>query len=180
MLLGASGPAVLRAVRSRSGTGEPWSRMAARSGVARIANPILSDLAFANLPWRAAVREAIANGRFPFWNRFVLGGTPLLAAAQAAIFHPSTWLGIFLPVPLSWTFSCTFTLFLALLDRDSSSSATSTFSEIAALARRGGMGLLDLRRLLGRMERGDLDRDAARCCCWDCAGSRGVRRGRSG
>ncbi|HKD10911.1 MAG TPA: hypothetical protein VKE50_02505, partial [Thermoanaerobaculia bacterium] len=95
--------------------GEPWLRIAAAQGVDRIHNPILSDLAFANLPWRAAVREAFANGRFPFWNRFVLGGTPLLATAQAAIFHPSTWIGIFLPVPLSWTFSCTFTLFLALL-----------------------------------------------------------------
>jgi hypothetical protein len=113
--------------------GEPWSRMAAAQGVDRIHNPILSDLAFANLPWRAAVREALANGRFPFWNRFVLGGTPLLAAAQAAVFHPSTWVGIFLPVPLSWTFSCTFTLFLALLTaflffRDFD------LSEIAALA----------------------------------------------
>jgi hypothetical protein len=96
-------------------TQEPWTRVAAEQGIHRIANPILSDLAFANLPWRAAVREAVTHGRFPFWNRFVLGGTPLLAAAQAAIFHPSTWLGLFLPLPLSWTFSCAFTLFLALL-----------------------------------------------------------------
>ena len=94
---------------------EPWRRVATQQGIGRIANPILSDLAFANLPWRAAVREALTHGRLPFWNRFVLGGTPLLAAAQAAIFHPSTWIGIFLPVPLSWTFSCTLTLFLALL-----------------------------------------------------------------
>ena len=92
----------------------PWTELAAeraRDGV----NPILSDLAFANLPWRAAVRDAVANGRMPLWNRFVLGGTPLLGAAQAAVFHPSTWAGILLPLPLSWTFSCTFTLFLGLL-----------------------------------------------------------------
>jgi hypothetical protein len=119
--------------------GEPWSRIALQNGIVRIANPILSDLAFANLPWRAAVREAIVNGRFPFWNRFVLGGTPLLATAQAAIFHPSTWIGIFLPVPLSWTFTCTFTLLLALLSaflffRDFH------FSEIAALAGAAGWG----------------------------------------
>src|SRR4030095_14430682 len=31
------------------------------------------------------------------------------------IFHPSTALGIGLPLALSWTFSCTFTLFLAIL-----------------------------------------------------------------
>lgn len=94
---------------------DPWRQLAAEQGIGRPANPILSDLAFANLPWRAAVREALANGRFPFWNRFVLSGTPLLAAAQAGVFHPSTWLGIWLPVALSWTFSCTFTLFLSLL-----------------------------------------------------------------
>ncbi|MEP7132926.1 MAG: hypothetical protein ABI914_07160, partial [Acidobacteriota bacterium] len=79
------------------------------------ANPVLSDLAFANIPWRAAVREALTNGRFPFWNRFVLAGNPLLATAQAGVFHPATWAGIFLPLPLSWTFSCAFTLFLGLL-----------------------------------------------------------------
>ena len=78
-------------------------------------NPILSDLAFANLPWRAAVRESLAHGRLPLWNRFVLAGSPLLGTAQAGVLHPSTWLGIWLPVPLSWTFSCTFTLFLGLL-----------------------------------------------------------------
>ena len=94
---------------------DPWKRVAADHGVTRTINPILSDLAFANLPWRAAVREALANGRFPLWNRFVLAGNPLLGAAQAGIFHPSTWLAIFLPLPLSWTFSCTFTIFLALL-----------------------------------------------------------------
>jgi Bacterial membrane protein YfhO len=94
---------------------DPWRRVAAEHGVTGIANPILSDLAFANLPWRAAVREALVNGRFPFWNRFVLGGNPLLGATQAGVFHPATWLAIFLPVALSWTFSCTFTMFLSLL-----------------------------------------------------------------
>ncbi|MEP6994179.1 MAG: hypothetical protein ABI968_06615, partial [Acidobacteriota bacterium] len=95
--------------------GEPWSLIAAEQGMAGAHNPILSDLAFANLPWRAAVREAFVNGRFPLWNRFVLAGNPLLGSASAAILHPATWLGIFLPVALSWTFSCTFAIFLSLL-----------------------------------------------------------------
>ena len=90
---------------------DPWKTM--RPGPPQ--NPILSDLAFANLPWRAAVRESLAHGRLPFWNRFVLAGNPLLGTAQAGILHPSTWLGVWLPVPLSWTFSCTFTLLLGLL-----------------------------------------------------------------
>jgi Bacterial membrane protein YfhO len=94
---------------------EPWKSIPTASSVGALKNPILSDLAFANLPWRAAVRESLANGRLPLWNRFVLAGSPLLATAQAGVLHPSTWLGVWLPVPLSWTFSCTFTLFLGLL-----------------------------------------------------------------
>ena len=94
---------------------DPWKRLAAEQHIGEPANPILSDLAFANLPWRAAVREAAVNGRAPLWNRFVLAGNPLMGSAQAGILHPSTWLGLWLPVALSWTFSCAFTLFLALL-----------------------------------------------------------------
>ena len=94
---------------------DPWRALAAEQGVSSVQNGILSDLAFANIPWRAAVREALANGRLPLWNRFVLGGNPLLGSASAAVFHPSTVLGLFLPLALSWTFSCSLTIFLALL-----------------------------------------------------------------
>lgn len=96
-------------------TSEPWLSVAAAQGAPPPANPILTDLAFANLPWRAALREAAVNGRLPLWNRFVLAGNPLLGTAQAGALHPATWLGLWLPVPLSFTFSCAFTLFLALL-----------------------------------------------------------------
>ena len=94
---------------------DPWSRLAMAREVGPPHNPILSDLAFANLPWRAAVRDAVVNGRAPLWNRFVLGGNPLIGAAQAGVFHPSTVLGVWLPLSMSWTFSCALTLFLALL-----------------------------------------------------------------
>ncbi len=94
--------------------GVPWTNLPGAAAFWPPRNAILSDLAFANLPWRAAVREAVANGRAPLWNRFVLGGGPLLGAAQAAVFHPSTWLGLWLPLAPSWTFSCAFTLLLAL------------------------------------------------------------------
>ncbi|HEY2796798.1 MAG TPA: YfhO family protein [Thermoanaerobaculia bacterium] len=96
-------------------TANPWRSLPSAAAVGPPRNSILSDLAFANLPWRAAVREAVANGRAPLWNRFVLAGTPLLPAAQAGVFHPSTFLSLFMPLALSWTFSCTFTLFLALV-----------------------------------------------------------------
>lgn len=96
-------------------TADPWRALPSAVAIGAPRNPILSDLAFANLPWRAAVREAAVNGRAPLWNRFVLGGTPLLASAQPGVFHPSTFLSLALPLALSWTFSCTFTLFLALV-----------------------------------------------------------------
>ena len=92
----------------------PWKNLSGAAAFSPPKNAILSDLAFANLPWRAAVRDAVANGRAPLWNRFVLGGSPLLGAAQAAVLHPSTWLGLWLPLAPSWTFSCAFTLLLAL------------------------------------------------------------------
>jgi len=96
-------------------TANPWKSLPSAAPIGPPRNAILSDLAFANLPWRAAVREAAANGRAPLWNRFVLAGTPLLPAAQAGILHPSTFLSLPLSLALSWTFSCTFTLFLALV-----------------------------------------------------------------
>lgn len=95
-------------------TADPWKSLPPADGAVAPRNPILSDLAFANLPWRAAVRESLTQGRLPLWNRFVLAGNPLLGTAQAGVLHPSTWLAVWLPVPLSWTFSCTFTLFLGL------------------------------------------------------------------
>ena len=94
---------------------DPWKRTPEAQAIGPVRNPVLSDIAFANLPWRSAVRESLVNGRIPFWNRFVLAGSPLFPAAGDAFLHPGTWLGIFLPVELSFLFSCTFTLFLALL-----------------------------------------------------------------
>ncbi len=94
---------------------DPWKRTPEAQTIGPARNPVLSDIAFANLPWRSAVRESLANGRIPFWNRFVLGGSPLFPGAGDAFLHPGTWLGIFLPVALSFLFSCTFTLFLALV-----------------------------------------------------------------
>jgi hypothetical protein len=96
-------------------TSDPWKSLAVEQGVSSIRNPILTDVAFQGLPWRVAVKESASRGRLPLWNRFLLGGNPLLGAGQAAIFHPSTWLGLFLPLALSVTFSSTFTIFLSIL-----------------------------------------------------------------
>lgn len=94
---------------------DPWKRIAPAQGIEGVGNPILSDVAFQGFPWRAAVFDAARQGRWPLWNRFLLAGNPLLGSAQAGVFHPSTWLSLLLPMPLSVTFSATFTIFLSLL-----------------------------------------------------------------
>ncbi|HSP93543.1 MAG TPA: YfhO family protein [Thermoanaerobaculia bacterium] len=94
---------------------DPWKRTAQAQAIGPARNPILSDVAFANIPWRSTVRESLVNGRIPFWNRFVLAGSPIFPAAGDSFLHPAAWLGIFLPVEPSFLFSCAFTLFLALL-----------------------------------------------------------------
>src|SRR4030095_2469140 len=86
---------------------------------------------------RAPVREPGPNARRPLGNGFALAGNPLLGAAQAGVLHPATWLGLWLPVPLSFTFSCAFTLSLALL---SASLLFSAFGLPAAAARRAAVG----------------------------------------
>jgi hypothetical protein len=77
--------------------------------------PVLVDVVASYLPWRAAVREALENGRLPLWNRFVLAGEPLLAVQEPAALHPFTAIGLLLPLPQSWTLEMALRLFLALL-----------------------------------------------------------------
>ncbi len=40
----------------------------------------------------------LAAGDLPLWNPHACSGVPLLATAQAAVFYPGTWLGVFLPM----------------------------------------------------------------------------------
>ena len=87
----------------------------AEVAIGKTRNGLLVDVVSQMIPWRKAVREAVANGRLPLWNRFVLAGEPLLAVAQPAVFHPGTWLGLLLPLPQAWTFDMTLRIFLSLL-----------------------------------------------------------------
>ena len=57
-------------------------------GIGKTCNPLLIDVASQMLPWRQAVRNPSRNGRLPLWNRFLLGGEPLLAVAQPAVSTP--------------------------------------------------------------------------------------------
>jgi hypothetical protein len=93
----------------------PLAALRQEMAFAKTKSPILGDVVFQEIPWRKAVREAVKNGRLPLWNRFILAGEPLLAMQQPAVFHPSTVIGMLLPLAQAWTFEMSFTLFLALL-----------------------------------------------------------------
>ncbi len=94
---------------------EPLRALRPEFGIRRTPNPLTVDVVSQMLPWRKAVREAVAEGRFPLWNPYVLAGEPLLAVQQPAVLHPATWIGMLLPLPQAWTFEVTLRFFLALL-----------------------------------------------------------------
>ena len=94
---------------------EPLRSYRAEGGVGEVRQAVLGDVVYQMIPWQKAIREAVENGRLPLWNRFVLGGEPLLAVQQHGVLHPTTWIGFLLPLAQAWTFGMTFRLFLALL-----------------------------------------------------------------
>ena len=55
-------------------------------------------------PWLSTTREAILEGRLPFWDPYQFGGYPFLSNPQVAFFYPPTWLAILLPshIGISW------------------------------------------------------------------------------
>jgi hypothetical protein len=95
--------------------GEPFASHRAEAGVQRTQTPLLSDVVYQGIPWRKAVRESVKNGRWPLWNRFVMAGTPLLAAQLSSVFSPGTWIGFLLPLPQAWTFDMTLRFLVSLL-----------------------------------------------------------------
>ena len=97
-------------------SGDPYARLRPEYGMPEHARtPLLSDVVSSMIPWHQAVREAVAEGRLPLWNRFVLAGEPLLAVQQHAALHPGTWFALLLPPPQAWTLLMTLRLLIALL-----------------------------------------------------------------
>src|SRR5204863_7240452 len=76
-------------------------------------NPMLTDIAFILIPWREAVRRAVADGQWPLLNRFELCGEPLAAAMQPAVYSPFTWIALLLPSAASFTYTASIAFFLA-------------------------------------------------------------------
>jgi membrane protein YfhO len=94
---------------------DPLASEKKAAGIGEPKNASLGDVVYEEIPWRAAVREAIREGRAPLWNRFLLCGEPLLAMVLPAVLHPFTWIGMLLPLPQAWTLEMTLGVFLALM-----------------------------------------------------------------
>ena len=92
---------------------EPLSAYAKQYGAATPHNILLSDLHCQIIPWQKAVRYSLANGEWPLWNPFILGGDILAAAAQPAVYDPLQWIGMLIPLPDALTFGAAMTFFLA-------------------------------------------------------------------
>lgn len=92
---------------------DPLHQYAREYGVETPHNIHLSDLHCQIIPWQKAVRYSLANGEWPLWNPFILGGDILAAAAQPAVYDPWQWLAMLLPLPDAFTFSVALTFFLA-------------------------------------------------------------------
>ncbi len=78
-------------------------------------NGLLTDVAFQMVPWRAAVRSDVRAGFAPLWNPFILCGDVLAGAGQPAPFHPSTLIGLLLPLAQARTLEAALALLLGAL-----------------------------------------------------------------
>ena len=92
---------------------EPLRDYARDYGMEKAHEAGLSDLHAQIVPWQRAVRHSLANGRWPLWNPFILGGDILAAAAQPAVYDPFQWIGMLIPLPDAFTFNIALTFFLA-------------------------------------------------------------------
>jgi hypothetical protein len=54
---------------------------------------------------RTVIAESFRSGRLPVWDPHVMGGFPLLAAMQGAVFYPPTWLCVAMTPGTFWTSS---------------------------------------------------------------------------
>jgi hypothetical protein len=96
-------------------TTDPLYDYAAEVGAPGPRNRMLSDITFQMIPWRAALRQAVANGEWPLLNRFEACGDVLAGEAQPAPFSPFTLLALLLPVAASFGFTSAMAFFLAAL-----------------------------------------------------------------
>jgi len=94
---------------------EPLASVGHQAGVTHAIDPTTSDVYAEFVPWHAAVRNAIAHGEWPLWNRFELCGGPLAAAVQSAPYHPIHLIALLLSLGSALTFIATMLFFVAIL-----------------------------------------------------------------
>jgi hypothetical protein len=78
----------------------PWSRSASFHGAH---NALIGDVAFEMYPWYVLVRDGLLHARWPVWNPYAFGGSPLMANGQSAPLSPFTL--VTLPFPPGYGFS---------------------------------------------------------------------------
>lgn len=77
-------------------------------GLAYFDNDLLAQFG----PWRIFLRDRLAQGDFPLWNPYLLGGQPFFADLQNMMLYPLNYLT--LPFPVAYGFGVFFFLHLLL------------------------------------------------------------------
>jgi hypothetical protein len=85
------------------------------TGEPQVKNYLTNDTVKQILPWMAAVREELAHGRAPLWDRYLFCGYPLLGNGQSAPFSPFFLATLFVPLPKQLVAMAGLKLFTALL-----------------------------------------------------------------
>ncbi len=93
-------------VRGRSWLPLAWSLLVAAPAFALVFRDGVyvgngTDLYSYQLPMRALVRSIVADGSFPSWNPYMLGGVPLFAGWQLGVLYPANIVGLALPATQS-------------------------------------------------------------------------------
>jgi len=94
---------------------EPLRSLASQYGITAIGNRSETDVYSQMIPWRAAVRYALANHEWPLWNPFMFCGDILAGSVQASPYYPTYVIGYLLPLRAAITFTASMSYFLAAL-----------------------------------------------------------------
>lgn len=94
---------------------EPFQSQQQELGFVGKSGGILTDVYSQMIPWKSAVRYALAQREWPLYNPFILGGDPLAASAQPAPYSPILLLSLLLPLADSLAFCSALVLLAAAL-----------------------------------------------------------------
>ena len=77
----------------------PWTQPTS----VRPVNGLLGDQVQQLYPWRVLAHQELSRGRFPLWNPYGGGGTPLFANGQSALLFPVNLVVLWLPADVAAT-----------------------------------------------------------------------------